>query len=114
MPTHKSCVKRLRQEKRRNARNHFVEMTIKSLSKKMHSDIPIEEKETLLAEVYSKLDKAAKRHIIHKRTASRRKARLAAYFNKIKNGDVKEDKTVKKTVKKTEPKKVEKKEKEEK
>ena len=114
MPTHKSCVKRLRQEKRRNAQNHYVKMTIKSLSKKMHSDISMEEKEALLTEVYSKLDKAAKRHVIHKRTASRRKARLAAYFNKIKNEDVKENKTVKKAVKKTESKKVEKIEKEEK
>ncbi len=84
MPTHESCKKRLRQEKKRNARNHYVKMTIRSLSKKMESDIPIEEKEKLINEIYSQLDKAAKRNIIHKRTASRRKARIAAYFNKIK------------------------------
>jgi len=84
MPTHDSCKKRLRQEKKRNARNHFVKMTIRSLSKKMQSEIPVEEKEKLIAEIYSQLDKAAKRNIIHKRTASRRKARIAAYFNKIK------------------------------
>jgi len=84
MPTHESCKKRLRQEKKRNARNHYVKMTIRSLSKKMQSDIPIEEKEKLIATIYSQLDKAAKRNIIHKRTASRRKARIAAYFNKIK------------------------------
>ena len=84
MPTHESCKKRLRQEKKRNAGNHYVKMTIRSLSKKMQSDIPIEEKEKLINEIYSQLDKAAKRNIIHKRTASRRKARIAAYFNKIK------------------------------
>ncbi|NQV17537.1 MAG: 30S ribosomal protein S20 [Armatimonadetes bacterium] len=84
MPTHESCKKRLRQEKKRNARNHYVKMTIRSLSKKMESNIPIEEKEKLINEIYSQLDKAAKRNIIHKRTASRRKARIAAYFNKIK------------------------------
>ena len=84
MPTHESCKKRLRQEKKRNARNHYVKMTIRSLSKKMQSDIPIEEKEKLIATIYSQLDKAAKSNIIHKRTASRRKARIAAYFNKIK------------------------------
>lgn len=84
MPNHKSCEKRLRQEKKRSARNHFVKKTIKSLSKKMKSDIPLEEKEKLISEVYSQLDRAAKRKIIHKRTASRRKARLAAYFNKVK------------------------------
>ena len=84
MPNHKSCEKRLRQEVKRSARNHYVLMTIKTLTKKMHSEMPIEEKEALLAEVYSKLDKAAKSHTIHKRTASRRKARLAAYFNNLK------------------------------
>lgn len=84
MPNHKSCEKRLRQEKKRSARNHFVKKTIRSLAKKLHSEIPVEEKEQLLQEVYSRLDKAAKRNIIHKRTASRRKARLAAYLNKLK------------------------------
>jgi len=84
MPNHKSCEKRLRQEKKRAARNHYVKATIKTLDKKLRSDLPIEEKEKLLSEVYSKLDKAAKRNVIHKRTASRRKARLAAYFNEVK------------------------------
>ena len=84
MPNQKSCEKRLRQEAKRSAQNHYVKNTIKTLTKKMKSDMSIENKEKLLQEVYSKLDKAAKRHVIHKRTASRRKARLAAYFNKEK------------------------------
>ncbi len=82
MPNHKSCEKRLRQEKKRRARNNYVKMTIKTLSKKMRSDMPIDEKKALLSEVYSELDKAAKSNVIHNRTASRRKARLSAYFNK--------------------------------
>ncbi|MCK4654025.1 MAG: 30S ribosomal protein S20 [Candidatus Cloacimonetes bacterium] len=103
MPTHKSCEKRLRQEQKITARNNYVKMTIRTLSKKMHSDITIEEKEKLLADVYSKLDKAAKRKIIHKRTAARRKARLAAYFNKVKLETVKESKPEKKVeIKETE------------
>jgi len=85
MPNHKSCEKRLRQEKKRSARNHYVKMTINTLQKKIHSDLPIEEKEKVLQEVYSELDKAAKKGVIHKRTASRRKSRLAAHFNKEKN-----------------------------
>ena len=85
MPNHKSCEKRLRQEKKRSARNHYVKMTINTLQKKIHSDLPIEEKEKVLQEVYSELDKAAKKGIIHKRTASRRKSRLAAHFNKDKS-----------------------------
>lgn len=84
MPNHKFCEKRLRQEKKREARNHYVKKTIKSLQKEMHSDMPVEEKEKVLQQVYSQLDKAAKKGVIHKRTASRRKARLAAHFNKEK------------------------------
>lgn len=84
MPNHKSCYKRLRQEKKRAARNHYVKKTITSLQKKMHSELPVEELEKTLQEVYSELDKAAKKGVIHKRTASRRKARLAAHFNKEK------------------------------
>jgi small subunit ribosomal protein S20 len=84
MPNHKSCEKRLRQDKKRQARNHYVKATIKTLSKKMHSEITLEEKETLLHDIYVQLDKAAKKGIIHKRTASRRKSRLALYFNKAK------------------------------
>jgi small subunit ribosomal protein S20 len=82
MPNHKSCDKRLRQEAKRSARNHYVKMTIKTLEKKMRSDMPKEEKQNLLDEVYSKLDRAAKRRVIHPRTAARRKSRIATYFNK--------------------------------
>ncbi len=85
MPNHKSCEKQLKQDERRAARNHYVKNTIKTLARKMHSDITLEEKEQLLQDIYGKLDKAAKRNIIHKRTASRRKSRLALYFNKLKN-----------------------------
>lgn len=84
MPNNKSCEKRLRQDKKRAARNNYVKATIKTLSNKMRSEnLSVEEKKVLLSEVYSKLDKAAKRNIIHKRTASRRKARLAAYFKNL-------------------------------
>jgi len=82
MPNHKSCEKRLRQEKKRSARNHYVKSTINTLAKKIRSGISIEEKQGLLSEIYSKLDVAAKKKIIHKRTASRRKARIAEYIKK--------------------------------
>ncbi len=84
MPNHISCEKRLRQEKKRSARNHYVKRTINTIQKKIHSDMPLDEKEKLLSEVYSELDRAAKKGVIHKRTASRRKSRLAAFFNKEK------------------------------
>ncbi len=82
MPNHKSCEKRVRQDAKRQARNNYVRKTLKTLNKKMTSEMSLEEKKTLLDEVYSQLDKAAKKGVIHKRTASRRKARIAAYLNK--------------------------------
>ena len=84
MPNTKQCEKRLRQDKKRQARNNYVKKTIKTLSKRMNSDIPLEEKQSLIHTIYSELDKAAKKGVIHKRTASRRKSRIAAYLNKQK------------------------------
>jgi small subunit ribosomal protein S20 len=83
MPQHKSPRKRLKQNAKREARNNYVKKTIKTLAKKIHSDMPIEEKKELLIEVYSQLDKAAKKGVIHARTASRRKSRISLYLNKL-------------------------------
>ena len=83
MPNHKSCSKRLRQEVKRSARNHYVKSTINTLNKKIRSGISVEEKEQLLKDIYSQLDKAAKNHVIHKRTASRRKARITEYVKNL-------------------------------
>lgn len=81
MPNHKSCEKRLKQDEKRQARNNYVKKTLKTLSKKIHSNMTLAEKEELLQTVYSQLDKAAKKGVIHNRTASRRKSRIAQYIN---------------------------------
>ena len=81
MPNHKSCEKRLKQDVKRHARNNYVRSTLKTLSKKMRSNISLEEKQQLIQELHSQLDKAAKKGVIHSRTASRRKSRLDLYFN---------------------------------
>jgi small subunit ribosomal protein S20 len=82
MPQHKSPLKRMGTDKKRNARNNFVKRTIRSLSKEMQQNP--ENRDEQLNKLYAQLDKAAKKGIIHKRTASRRKARLAAFVNKSK------------------------------
>lgn len=84
MPNTKQCAKRLRQDKKKQARNNFVKRTIKTLGKKMKSDIPVEEKENLIKTVYSEIDRAVKKGVIHKRTAARRKSRITNYLNKQK------------------------------
>jgi len=75
-------MKRMKTDKKREARNNYVTRTLKTLSKKFRSEMPLDEKQKLLDELYAQLDKAAKKGVIHKRTASRRKSRLALLLNK--------------------------------
>lgn len=84
MPQHKSPMKRMKTDKKRNARNNYVKRTIKTLAKQLGTENTVEAKEQMLSKLYSQLDKAAKKGVIHKRTASRRKARLAELVNKSK------------------------------
>jgi small subunit ribosomal protein S20 len=82
MPQHKSPMKRMKTDKKREARNNYVNRTIKTLAKKIKEEMPAEEKQKQLSLIFSQLDKAAKKGVIHKRTASRRKSRIAAMINK--------------------------------
>ncbi len=81
MPKSKSAQKRTRTDRKRAARNNYVKRTISTLSKDLRANP--EKSEEILNELYSKLDKAAQKGVIHKRTAARRKARLASYVNSI-------------------------------
>ena len=83
MPQHKSPMKRMKTDAKRQARNNYVKRTLRTLDKQIRSEMPAEEKQELLDKIYSQLDKAAKKGVIHKRTASRRKARVAAYINSL-------------------------------
>lgn len=72
----------MKTDAKRQARNNYVKRTLRSLDKQIRAELPAEEKQALLDKIYSQLDKAAKKGVIHKRTASRRKARVASFFNK--------------------------------
>jgi len=71
----------MKTDAKRQARNNYVKRTLRTLDKQIRTDMTAAEKETLLNQIYSQLDKAAKKGVIHKRTASRRKARVAAVVN---------------------------------
>ncbi|HNZ06958.1 MAG: 30S ribosomal protein S20 [Candidatus Cloacimonetes bacterium] len=87
MPQHAAPRKRMKTDKKRQARNNYVKRTLKTLSKQMQSELPAPEKTALLDKIYSQLDKAAKKGVIHKRTASRRKSRVAALVNKLNKSE---------------------------
>jgi len=75
-------MKRMKTDAKRQARNNYVKKTIKTMSKQMLADQTPEARQELLSKLYAQLDKAAKKGVIHSRTASRRKSRLADYVNK--------------------------------
>ena len=79
MPKRRSAVKRIRQDKKRRLRNLKVKGELKKTIKKflaLLSAKNINEAKTFLRKVYSQLDKAAKKRIIHPKTANRKKSRL--------------------------------------
>lgn len=83
----KSAKKALRQSIRRRARNLPYREKIKSLLKEARnlvSQKKVEEAKSLIAKIYQALDKAAKKGVIKKNTASRKKSRILNLINKAK------------------------------
>jgi len=74
MANTKSAAKRSRQTQRRALRNRSVKAHLRSLQKPIRS-APAPNADEIRA-VISAIDKAAKRGIIHRNAAKRRKARL--------------------------------------
>lgn len=72
MANSKSATKRARQNPRRTLRNRSVTTNLRSLNKRQAAGGKPEDTRALV----SALDKAAKRGVIHKNAANRRKARL--------------------------------------
>jgi small subunit ribosomal protein S20 len=86
MPVHKSALKRLKQSKRRHARNIETKSSLKTLAHKFNDLVANNKKDEaakLLPEISSQLDKASKRGILHDNTASRKKSRLVLRLNKL-------------------------------
>lgn len=77
MPHHKSAMKRIRQDRKRRARNRAVKSEVKSASKRVLAAETAEDAQKLLSEAESVIDRAAKKGVIHQRNAARRKSRLA-------------------------------------
>jgi small subunit ribosomal protein S20 len=79
---HKSVKKRHRQSVKANLANRAIKSTIKSKTRALAETEGIPEGAKKLTELTSLLDKAVKRNILHKKTASRKKSRLAKILNK--------------------------------
>ena len=80
MPRRRTSLKRNRADKKRHLRNLKIKQELKKTLKKLQALLSaknLNEAKALLGKVFSQLDKAAKKKVIHPRTASRKKSRLA-------------------------------------
>lgn len=80
MPRRRTSLKKRRVDKKRHLRNLKIKQELKKSLKKVQALISsksITEAKALLAKVFSQLDKAAKKRIIHPATANRKKSRLS-------------------------------------
>lgn len=85
MPRRKTSLKSNRVSKRKHTRNLKVKVQLKKTIKKFQELLSaknIAEAKTFMLKVFSQLDKAAKKNIIPKGTANRRKSRLSRHLNK--------------------------------
>ncbi len=84
MPQHKSAMKRMRQDKKRRARNRKVKSQVRGAVKAVRTAETAEDAQVKLIMATSTIDKAVKKGIVHKRTAARRKSGLAKKVNALK------------------------------
>ncbi len=82
MPNNAAAEKRMRQEKKRRLRNRMVKSTVKTYVTKARQAIAsgADAQEAVRAAV-SELDRAAKKGVIHRNNAARRKSRLMKQLN---------------------------------
>jgi small subunit ribosomal protein S20 len=101
MPIIKSAKKQMRQALRNNARNVVTKNNLKKAVKEFQLAVKEGSKNTveLLSKAQSALDIAAKKNVIHKNKASRKKSILANMLKK-EVADVKTKEVDSKTVKK--------------
>jgi len=80
MPRRRTSLKRKRADKKRHRHNLKIKQELKKALKKFQTLLStknINEAKSYLGKIFSKLDKAAKKRIIHPNTARRKKSRLA-------------------------------------
>ncbi len=85
MPIIKSAAKELRKSKKRHLRNMDVLSELKTLQKgvlQLIDEKKVPEAQKLFNVFSSRLDKAARKNVIHKNQASRKKSRLMIRLKK--------------------------------
>jgi len=79
MANHKSALKRIRSNETKRLRNRYQHKTARNAIRKLHGTTEKKEAESMLLGVISKVDKLAKKNIIHSNKANRIKSRLTKH-----------------------------------
>tara|TARA_B110000977_G_C11086864_1_gene494996 strand:+ start:194 stop:469 length:276 start_codon:yes stop_codon:yes gene_type:complete len=90
MANNKSAKKRIRINERNNLNNKFYKGSIKSLFKLFSKNLKESERNidtdkqliNLKNLLYSKIDKATRKNILHKNSAARKKAQISKFLHK--------------------------------
>lgn len=83
MPTTKSAKKRLRQAEKRRKRNISTKSAIRTMERQVLEAESADEAQRLLGDLYSALDRAAAKGVIHENKAARKKSRIAEHVAEL-------------------------------
>jgi small subunit ribosomal protein S20 len=84
MPNNASAEKRMRQEQKRRLHNRMVKSVVKTnVTKARQAIVTGVDSEAAVRAAISELDRAAKKGVIHRNNAARRKSRLMKQLNKV-------------------------------
>jgi small subunit ribosomal protein S20 len=82
MPNNAAAEKRMRQEQKRRLRNRSIKSLVKTNITKARQAIAVDaDAEAAVRAAVSELDRAAKKGVIHRNNAARRKSRLMKQLN---------------------------------
>jgi small subunit ribosomal protein S20 len=83
MANHKSAEKRIRANEVKRERNRYQHKTTRTAVKDLKATTTKADAETKLKEVSAKIDKLAKKNVIHWKKAANQKSKLAKAVNKM-------------------------------
>lgn len=86
MAHHKSAIKRIKQNAKRNARNRHISSTLKTFIKRVREAVDANDKQAAVAALSAAIpviDSSASKGVIHKSNAARNVSRLTRLVNTL-------------------------------
>lgn len=83
MANHKSALKRIRQDRKKNLHNRYFAKTMRNAIISLRKTEDVKEASDKLPTVISMIDRLEKRNVIHKSKASNLKSKLTKHVNNL-------------------------------